>query len=245
MNYNYYEDEEDDFFDFYSNNHLLSIVLGATFAFLLIQVAKEITVLLPTMQIDKNDTFFIASLLFCLFSFISIVNIVFSIKKYIFSQRAIRSSLSMKYCNELRTLKTDKISESIMNKVISSFDTAKLKYIEFRDVSLICSFFNNEKRKIQETISKKSGVLKQIFQILTTGTSITISLLLANNFSKEMLRFNLLILAILLIIFFAVIVIPNPLRKIKYRKKLEAKFELVKRLNEEIEIQERKILNKE
>lgn len=245
MNYNFSEDDEDEFFDLYSNNYLLSIVLGATFAFLLIPLAKKIAVLLQTMQIDKNDTFFIASLLFCLFSFISIVSTVFLIKKYIFSQMAIRSSLSVKYRNELRTLKTDKISESIMDKVISSFDTAKLKYIEFRDASSICSFFNNEKQKIQETISKKNGILNQLFQIFTTGISITISLLLANNFSKEMLRFNLLILAILLIIFFAVIVIPNPLRKNKYRKKLEAKTELVKRLNEEIEIQERKNIEQE
>lgn len=201
---------------------------------------------LARLSIDYRNPFFISSLLFSLFSFLNIMYITLYLLNCRFINSDKYSILYMQYHYEIEKLQTDKISKDIADTVIHNlYEDKKIFLYKYCEPFLLVKNLSYEKWNNKLDIGKNKNISNLFFSFGTTTIGIVITLLLANNLSKESLRFGALLLLVLTLVFFAFAIIPNPIFKKIKCKKLAEKTELIKRLNEEIEIQERKILNKE
>lgn len=236
-----------------SNYNVSSIDIKITYSWvlgiiiLLLQFASIIAMKLSEIAIDYRNPFFISSLLFCLFAFLNVVYVII----YFFYWRFINSNsyafLYMQYHYEIEKLQPEKISTDIAERVSKSFENDKnRKYIsKYCEPLSLLKKLSLEKWNNGSIVTTSKNVSGLLYGFGTTTIGIIISLLLANNLSKEVLLFNVLLFACMLIVFFAFVIVPNPAITNRICKKLATKTELIMRLNEEIEIQERKIFNKE
>lgn len=215
-------------------------------ALVFIGIASYFCTILVKITIDIHNTFFISSLVFCLFSFLNIMYIVLYFKHCLFVYKDDYALLSIQYKFEIERLQINKISTEIVKEVVYELNNNMHIYIKNDDKPLtIVKNLTYEKENNESFCEINKSTSKLFYSFGTTAIGITISLLLANNMSREMFKFSVLLLFELILIFLAFAIIPNPIYKKRKCKKLAEKTELIMRLNEEIEIQERKILNKE
>lgn len=230
-----------------SNYDVSSIDIKITYSWvlgiilLLLQFATIIAVKLSKIAIDYRNPFFISSLLFCLFAFLNLVYIIV----YFFYWRFINSTryafVYMQYHYEIEKLQPEKISTDIAKRVSISFENDKnRKYIsKYCEPLSLLKKLSLEKWNNDSLVTKSKNVTSLLYGFGTTAIGIIISLLLANNLSKEALLFNVLLFACMLIVFIAFAIVPNPAITNRICKKLATKTELIMRLNEEIENQEK------
>lgn len=235
------ENDEDSDFNFSTKDISSAYFWRRLIGIILIDFIVSIIIMLLNLSIDFRNPFFIASLLFCLFAFLNVVYIII----YFFYWRFINSNryafLYMQYHYEIAKLQPEKISTDIAEIVSKSFENDKnRKYIsKYCEPLSLLKKLSLEKWNNDSLVTTSKNVSSLLYGFGTTAIGIIISLLLANNLSKEALLFNVLLFACMLIVFIAFAIVPNPVITNRICKKLATKTELIMRLNEEIENQEK------
>ncbi|MBS6460371.1 MAG: hypothetical protein KH349_00195 [Clostridium sp.] len=240
-----YENRQDLSFEINSKKQTFLFLLTSIFVTVSLGVIAEFVKRLTQIPINIHSTFFISSIVFYFFSFMNIVNIVFKFKEYHLMRKDTYAIIILQYIYELKKLQLDKTSKDMVDKVIFELHKKHIYFKNDLDSFLIVKNLAFAKFDIDSLLVKKKDVSKLLWEFCATIISIVITLLLANNLSKEFLCFGSIVFLCLTITFLLIVIIPNPIYKKRKCKKLAEKTELIMRLNEEIEIQERKILNKE